>query len=94
VATVVSGDFQWDDTKAAANRAKHGVSFDEAAVALASDANEVAFEDVDDSSRTRSLVMSPMVRILLVVTTDARARTRIITARKATPHERRTYETR
>jgi uncharacterized DUF497 family protein len=36
VATVVSGDFEWDDTKAASNEIKHGVGFDEAAVALAS----------------------------------------------------------
>lgn len=31
MATVLSGDFEWNDAKAAANLAKHGVSFDEAA---------------------------------------------------------------
>jgi uncharacterized DUF497 family protein len=30
VTTVVHGDFEWDDDKAASNRVKHGVSFEEA----------------------------------------------------------------
>ena len=29
--TVVHGDFEWDEAKAASNVAKHGVSFEEAA---------------------------------------------------------------
>jgi uncharacterized DUF497 family protein len=37
VATVVSGDLEWNDAKAVADENKHGVTFDEAAVALASD---------------------------------------------------------
>ncbi len=37
MATVVSGDFEWDEAKALANLVKHAVTFDEAAVALASD---------------------------------------------------------
>jgi uncharacterized DUF497 family protein len=31
VATVTFGDFEWDADKAAANAAKHGVTFEEAA---------------------------------------------------------------
>jgi hypothetical protein len=34
VATVVFGDFEWDDEKAAANVQKHGVTFEEAAAAF------------------------------------------------------------
>ncbi|MGA7121229.1 MAG: BrnT family toxin [Polyangiaceae bacterium] len=34
MATVVYGDFEWDDAKAEANMRKHGVSFDEAATAF------------------------------------------------------------
>jgi uncharacterized DUF497 family protein len=30
VATVTFGDFEWDSDKAAANAAKHGVTFEEA----------------------------------------------------------------
>lgn len=33
MATVVEGDFEWDEDKAASNAAKHGVSFEEAATA-------------------------------------------------------------
>jgi hypothetical protein len=38
VATVVHGEFEWDDGKAAANEQKHGVTFLEAAT---------VFDDVD-----------------------------------------------
>jgi len=34
MATVISGDFEWDDAKAAANLAKHGVAFEEAVTAF------------------------------------------------------------
>lgn len=32
--TVAHGDFEWDEDKATSNLAKHGVSFDEAALIL------------------------------------------------------------
>ncbi|MBA2540587.1 MAG: BrnT family toxin [Deltaproteobacteria bacterium] len=32
--TVVHGDFEWDDVKAESNLAKHGVAFEEAALAM------------------------------------------------------------
>lgn len=35
MATVTEGDFEWDDEKAAANVAKQGVSFEEAATVFA-----------------------------------------------------------
>lgn len=92
VSTVVSGDYEWNESKAEANLAKHGVSFHEAAAALDSDPDELAATDPMDPSRTHSLVMSLRARVLLVVTTDAGARTRIISARKAEPHEQRTYD--
>ncbi len=88
---MTSGDFEWDESKAASNEIKHGVGFDEAAVALASDPDEVAFQDPAEPDRVHSLVMSPRVRVLLVVTTEMGARTRIISARKADPHEQRAY---
>lgn len=92
--TVVSGDFEWDEAKAAVNLTKHGVAFDEAAVALASDPNEISFADAALPDRIQSLVMSPRARVLLVVTTERGSRTRIISARKANDHEQRTYEAR
>jgi uncharacterized DUF497 family protein len=92
MATIVEGDFEWDDLKAAGNPVAHdGVTFQEAALALAADPNEIAFPDRVDPSRTLSLVLSPRDRVLLVVTTEASSRTRIISARKADPHEHRIY---
>jgi len=35
VATVIEGDFEWDDEKARSNLEKHGVSFAEAATVFA-----------------------------------------------------------
>ena len=89
--TIVEGDFEWDDVKAASNVVKHDVTFQEAALALASDPNEVSFDDLLDPSRIHSLVLSPRDRVLLVITTEAGARTRIISARKADTHEQRSY---
>ena len=89
--TVVSGDFEWDEDKAIQNLQKHGVSFDEAAVALASDPNEQTFEDPTDPARVLSLVMSPQARVLWVVTTESGPRTRIISARRANTHEQSQY---
>lgn len=89
--TIVDGDFEWDEAKAEANERKHGVTFGEAALALL-DPNEVATDDATDPTRVCSLVMSPRTRVLYVVTTETTDRTRIISARKATPHEQRTYQ--
>jgi len=92
VPPVVSGDYEWDEAKAETNLTRHEVGFHEAAAALDSDPDELAAPDPLDSSRTHSLVMSLRGRVLLVVTTEAGARTRIISARKAEPHEQRTYD--
>jgi uncharacterized DUF497 family protein len=91
VATVVYGDFEWDDEKAQANEAKHGVRFEEAAQAF-TDPYSVDFADVVYPDRLVTVAMSPRERILCVVTTEHGSRTRIISARRASTHERRIYE--
>jgi uncharacterized protein len=91
VATIVYGDFEWDDEKAAANTIKHGVTFEEAAQALADDPRALDLADASDPSRVDTLAMSSVGRILYVVSTEAGARLRIISARRATTHERRIY---
>jgi uncharacterized protein len=91
VSTVVYGDFEWDDAKAAANFSAHGVRFEEAADALATDPHEISVEDPSDPSRVVSLVMSSNLRVLYVVSTERGSRTRLISARKANSHEQRTY---
>lgn len=85
-------DFEWDDGKARANIARHGVTFEMA---------REAFEDPfalgwrDDSERYDEdrYVMLGMVeeRLLSVVHTTRDDRIRVISARGAEPWERRRY---
>jgi len=88
VPTVVHGDFEWDSDKARANVSSHGVTFEEAAVAM-TNPMAVDFEDAKYPDRLITPAASPRDRILYVVTTESG---RIISARRATTHERRIYE--
>jgi uncharacterized DUF497 family protein len=84
--------FTWDPRKAATNVRKHGVSFEEAASVFA-DPLALAVEDAVDPGRTLLIGLSNRERILLTVYTQIDEDTiRIISARCATPHERRHYE--
>jgi uncharacterized protein len=92
VATVVYGDFEWDEAKAATNLAKHGVSFEEAVTAVV-DPNAVFL--ADDSAGEPRLVaigISKQTRILFVVHIVRGERDRIISARVATRAEETFYE--
>ena len=92
VATIVYGDFEWDDAKADANLAKHGISFEEAVTAVV-DPNAVFL--VDDSGSEQRLVaigMSKQIRVLFVVHVERGQRDRIISARVATRAEETLYE--
>ncbi len=85
-------DFSWDERKAASNLKKHGVSFIEAATVFA-DPLALAIDDVLEPERTLLLGMSNRQRLLLVVHAELDESTiRIISARRATSHERRRYE--
>lgn len=84
--------FVWDPRKASANTRKHGVSFEEAASVFA-DPLALAIEDAIDPGRTLLIGASDRLRILLAVYTEVDDDTiRIISARRATSHERRRYE--
>jgi uncharacterized DUF497 family protein len=84
--------FIWDERKAGSNLKKHGVSFEEAATAFG-DALALVIEDAVDPERTLLLGMSEAQRAPLVVHTEIDDSTiRIISARRATSHERRRYE--
>ena len=85
-------DFSWDERKAASNLRKHGVSFDEAASVFA-DPLALYIDDTVDPGRTLLLGASVRNRLLLVVHAELDESTiRIISARRATWHERRRYE--
>jgi uncharacterized DUF497 family protein len=85
-------DYEWDVEKARANRRKHGVSFADAAAALEDEQALTVEDDYPDERRFITLGRDPFDRILVVVYTYRSRTIRIISARKATPVERRQYE--
>ena len=93
MATVVFGDFEWEGQKAVSNQRKHGVSFDEASTVFA-DTNYILKIDADTPDRFHAIGMSAFVRVLTVVHVERGARIRIISARKATKHEKEAYSRR
>jgi uncharacterized protein len=87
--------FEWDPAKAATNLRKHGVSFDEAR-AVFSDERAKLIADPDHSAdEERFILLGLGARLrLLVVCHCCRGRgdvIRIISARKATAAESRSY---
>jgi len=90
--------FDWDQAKDAANRRKHGVSFDEAA-SVFYDENALLLDDPDHSEEEdRFLLLGLSVRLrTLVVCHCYRAAEeviRIISARRADRPEREEYHRR
>ena len=84
--------FVWDARKAAANRKKHGVSFEEAATAFDDDLGAY-FPDSLHDDRFILIGYSRQQRLLYVVHAEvADDAIRIISARKATRHEKTRYE--
>jgi len=87
-------DFEWDAVKARVNLRKHGVSFEEAAGTLA-DSLAMTYDDPDhsgDEQRYITVGTSRSGRLLIVAHTDRGKNIRIISARLATPRERKKYE--
>jgi len=87
-------EFEWDDDKAASNVKKHKVSFAEAATVFG-DPLSVTFLDPDhsiDQDRYITIGTSDSNRVLIVSHTDRVDRIRIISARRATRRERKSYE--
>lgn len=86
--------FEWDPAKAASNLRKHGVSFEEASTVFA-DPLATTVPDPDHSveeQRWLTTGASWRHRVVIVWHADHGHTVRIIGARLATPHERRTYE--
>ncbi len=89
--------FEWGSVKAAGNRKKHGVSFEEAQTVFY-DELAIQFFDEEESSASEDrflmLGMSRDAQVLLVCHCEQEAGDviRIISARKATKTERKVYE--
>jgi uncharacterized DUF497 family protein len=90
-------EFEWDAAKAASNKRKHGVSFEEAK-SVFYDEFAVQFFDSENSElevdRFLMLGLSSESRMLLVChcERDSGNTIRIISARKATNNERKFYQ--
>jgi uncharacterized DUF497 family protein len=87
-------EFEWDENKAESNLRKHGVSFPEAATAFA-DPLAAIFPDPDHSDAEEREILvgsSERGRLLVVSFTERPPNVRIISARVASPAERRKHE--
>jgi uncharacterized protein len=90
----MTNEFDWNDEKAAINRSKHDVSFDEATT-IFNDFGLILVPDNEHSSdeeREIAIGYSQQRRLLSVCFTERGSIIRIISARKSTPSERKLYE--
>ena len=86
--------FEWDAPKAAANRAKHKVSFEEASTVFGDPLGRIADDPrhSEDEERFVVLGLSEKRRLLVVMFTERGDALHLISARRATRREARNYE--
>ena len=89
--------FLWDEKKSRLNLAKHKVSFEIAALVFEDPHSISRFDRIKDGEeRWQTMGVAVGVAVLLVAHADyeegGEEVIRIISARKATPHERKIYE--
>ena len=87
--------FEWDEAKAETNRAKHGLSFEEASELFKSGVDCLEIYDEDHSDHEdRFIAVGPIKRGVIVVAYAERDEhvLRILSARMATKNERRRSE--
>jgi len=87
--------FEWDEPKNKTNLKKHGISFEEAQTVFFDD-NAIEFDDPDHSFEEKRYLLlgfSQTLKILVVCHCyrDDESVIRIISARKATKKEQKTY---
>lgn len=86
--------FEWDPAKAEENLRKHGVSFPEAASAFADELSLSRVDEAHSEHEERYVLtgLSVRQRLVVVAHTERGETVRIISARLATPREKRAYE--
>ena len=86
--------FEWDEGKASGNLTKHGVAFTEASTVFADPLSRTIPDPLHSHDEGRFIILgeSAAGRTLVVVHTHRGEVIRIISARKATPRERKDYE--
>jgi uncharacterized DUF497 family protein len=89
---MMTDDFEWDRTKAAADYKKHGVRFEHAVLAFEDPFALIELDDSEEYGEDRFLLTARAAGgIVVVVFTERKERIRIISAREATEYERRNY---
>lgn len=86
--------FEWDPRKAAVNRGKHNISFEDASTVFL-DPLAMTYADPDHSrDESREIPIGSTIKGLVVVVShcERKAGIRIISARRATRNEQRHYE--
>ncbi len=87
--------FAWDERKNRENQRKHGISFEEATTIFADENARLIHDPEHSQSEDRFILLgfSAKLRILVVVHAyrQDEKEVRIISARKATPKERKQY---
>ncbi len=92
-------DFEWDPAKALLNSKNHGIAFEEAASVLLDPLALTVFDQKHGADEDRWFTIGQNSSGMLMVVvhtfetlTATRVRVRLISARKPTTNERRTYE--
>jgi uncharacterized DUF497 family protein len=87
--------FAWDDAKEKENRRRHGVSFEEASSVFADGNGRLKHDSEHSQAEDRFILLGFSARLRLLVVCHAYRENdeviRIVSARKATPNERRQY---
>jgi len=87
-------EFEWDRQKAAANLAKHKVSFEDAAAVFGDPLGRIVADSRYSAEEERFVLLglSQGMGLLAVMYVERGEAIRIVSARRATPRERRNYE--
>ena len=87
-------DFEWDEEKDKRNFVKHGITFAEATTVFADSLSLTIPDPLHSEEEERSVItgLSNKGRQLVVVSTERGDTIRVISARPATPRERKQYE--
>ena len=86
--------FEWEPRKAALNRAKHKVSFEEAVTVFGDPLGRITDDPRHSEDEERYVLLGQLKRqrLLAVMFTERGEAIHLISARKATRRERREYE--
>ena len=82
---------EWDDAKNQTNIRKHGISFETAALVFADEDRIEYYDKLHSIDEDRYIVIGYVQGVLYVVYTERDDAIRLISARRATPMERKIY---